>query len=45
MHPNYRKPSASLSAAAMPQSSILSNRRGVTACARFDALESDVLMR
>jgi len=45
MHPNYRKPHASSGAAALPQGTILSNRSGVTACARPDARESDVLMR
>jgi hypothetical protein len=45
MHPNYRNSFASTAFAALRQSPILSNRRGVPACALRDDSESDVLMR
>jgi hypothetical protein len=45
MHPNYRKSFARPAFAALRQSLILSNRRGVPACALRDAGEPDVLMR
>ena len=45
MHPNYRKSFARTASAALRQSLILSNRRGVPACALRDAGEPDVLMR
>jgi len=44
MHPNYLK-QATLTAAALPQGTILSNRAGDPACARLDAFERFVLMR
>jgi hypothetical protein len=45
MHPNYRKSSVRTAFAALRQALILSNRRGVPACALRDAGEPDVLMR
>jgi hypothetical protein len=45
MHPNYRKSFARTAFAALRQSLILSNRRGVPACALRDVGESDILMR
>jgi hypothetical protein len=45
MHPNYRKSFARFGAAALPQSQIPSNRRGVPACVLADSRESDVLVR
>jgi len=45
MHPNYRNSFARTVFAALPQRSILANRRSAPACALGDAGESDVLMR
>jgi hypothetical protein len=44
MHPNYRKSFARPAFAALRQALILSNQRGVSACALRDAGEPDVLM-